>query len=373
MPTIYSDDDDRRPRDAGPKKALRSSTGVPYGLLAGAFAAVVLAMIFIYAMQYRVRVKPAQDYRVNAREITVVRDALWDLDKDVDPVPDMFKPEDRVLYEREGRGFTVNFRIDNDPTNGYNTTTFSCGVKPWERYYETSASPRKKDVARWEKEFLGDKCLGRYLAPLPAEMTLEIGLDDTEGVSDKLKKYVEETLAGQVDLDNDLVHPSHVTHLLFFRISQGEGRNQKSWDIRPDADLAAAKAKWFEGLAWLTEDRGKTEVSSIAAGLFNILDRYTAVHRRRIIVFSDGMENSPNTVSFYTELHNRRFLDEAQWPELQKRITANGNDCPSLQYANVTWFMHLPGAEGLHFRQVKRFWTDTLKNVCKAKAPDVNY
>jgi hypothetical protein len=88
------------------------------------------------------------------------------------------------------------------------------------------------------------------------------------------------------------------------------------------------------------------------------------------VIFSDGMENS-RTVSFYRALRDPQYLDKSNWADLQQQITKDDNNCPDLSAAQVTWYM--PPFEGRHFRQVRRFWEDTLRNVCKAGRAEVIY
>lgn len=377
MPTIRIDDDDDRPSRPAARKTpapavttektsvTKNQSAARAYLIAGLL--IIIGLLTFTYMFYRVSIRPKMTFHSETDLVEFRRDALSDTVPQVSV--DKFFTKELVDSYQNGNGFKATFVIDNDPRDNYKATTFTCELPRWTALGNNPE--RRKAVVKSKAEL--ESCVERFSTPLPTVRSIEIGLDDTDGVSKNLRGFVEDALSG---VRGEIASKIHSTHLVFFRLSKADYLQR--WDrvIAPGTSEEEVGQTWSQGIEWLLKDKGASKESSIATGLFNVLAQDAKVvvkgreiesRLRHIIVFSDGMENSPATTSFYT---TKGIMDESNWPILQKQIQKL-ESCPNLQYAQITW--HIPPVEGARLRKVKGFWEDTLRNVCHAKAVDITY
>ncbi len=343
------------------RRAPKNSSGSMLKV-AGAILFLLLSLIAGY-LTYDNLTSGRREFQARHDKLTFTRDALTNQTDHV-PIDELFSPENEQRY-LAGDGVTVVFRTINDPRKNYETTQEPCTLEPWNTYFETTNPERRALVAAKKLEIIA--CADQFRKPLPIVRTIEVGVDDTEGVKPEFREFI---LRGLVGLDDTLTSDKDTTRIVFFRLSDADFRNYRAWNIEPGTSAERAKKAWDDNLQWLLEDRGEKRNSSIATGLFNILSRNQDIRSRRILIFSDGMENSPTTASFYQALRDPRFLDPANYATLDESIS-KVQPFPNLKFATVTWEM--PPLPGQHFHAVRQYWQHVLRERCGSTTAAVNY
>ena len=285
---------------------------------------------------------------------------------------DLFSPEKVERYYKGG-GFQATFRTLKDPRDNYGTTTKSCGVESWTGPYGQMDHPsRRKLVSRRQVEF--EECVRHFTETLSVLQTIEIGLDDTEGVDGEMMDFVTFNLERSLGSPEGFLTSGEATwlstRLTFFLISRNLVPRRRSQEIEPWTGKEAAKAAFEDGLEWLLAPAGRKEETALADNLLSIFKESQDVALRRILIFSDGMENSPATTSFYRVLKEPRFLDPLNYDALDKSISSL-EGFPDLRSARITWY--IPPRPGRHFRAVARYWEHVLEDLGNNPRVEVIY
>ncbi len=354
----------------GDRKTPKQDTGTVAKVVLS--AAVLIVAIVAGAFVFNNITSDRENFVSHTAAYEFKRDAFTGSIDNV-PVEDLFSAENIEKYQN-GLGFTAKFVLLNDPANNYRPTVMNtCGVEAWQTYFETSAPERRALVEKRKAEF--GRCVEEFRnAKVEVVRTIEVALDDTEGVNSQFQDFVRRSLE-DVARPQNLASKIHTTRFYFFRLTDADYRDFRRREIAPGTDPALARQEWESGLEWLLEERGPKKSSSIATGLFNALEMNEAVRLRQIYVISDGMENSPLTTSFYPVVRaDPKFLETGRWADRDADITRYKN-CAATgigrDTVKVSWFM--PQLPGLHFRSVQAYWQHVLRDVCRNKTAEVIY
>lgn len=256
--------------------------------------------------------------------------------------------EDAIQRFNNGDGLETKFVI-----------TFR-GKEEWVRPFELPRLKMTPDVSRPARREQVLKKIGEFQEIAaefaryqPRTWTVEVLLDDSEGVNGRLQRQVISEF-DDLDLTNRLKAGDGV-HLWTFRLSatdfldsdralaeQGEGTHAYGKVARKLDDLLVPKASVLK--------------TSLATGLFNALAKNQGKPNRTVLIFSDGLENSP-LGDFY---HNPP--KQAEWKKwagtLQSKVK-----CPDLKGAWIWWYGPKTGANADQIRASFSFWRDLLEKA----------
>ena len=323
-------------------------------------ALLVAAVSFGCLVIFRTNIQPWQEFNPRTAEYLFVRDAT---SGELPTVPtDLFSTVNVDRYHK-GDGFMATFKVANDPRKDFETTEERCGVESWGGSYGEMDNPfRRRRVAQRQTEF--KKCLSHFMVTFSIRQSVEIGLDDTEGVDGGMRDFVTFNLERSLGSPEGLLTSGEATRLstrlVFFRISRDLVPRRRFWEIEPGIGKEATKEIFENGLKWLLAPASRKEETALADNLLNVFKDNQDVALRRIVIFSDGMENSPATTSFYRVFREPQFLDPPNYEALDKSISSL-EGFPDLRSARITWY--IPSYPGRHFRAVARYWEHVLKDL----------
>jgi len=334
--------------------------------LVGLVAAIAGAALVVVFVSYRTIVGPRLHFDPREESFVFERDAL---SEDIDPVPvdDLFSEENVARY-RDGDGFAAQFLIHHDPRLDGRTSEIQCGLEPWSRFAETSNPARRQLIAEREAEFR--RCVAEFTQELLVSRSLEIGVDDTDGVDADLADFVRRALS------NDQVTPEGIfemtrrdeVRLVFFRLSDIEAYDQRLYTLEAGTSREEIERAWDEGLnLWLLEERPARERTSVARGVFNALSRNASIQKREVHVFSDGMENSPEVTSFYEVVRNP--IDHARLDAEMSELIRCPDPVPAV--FEMTW--HFTPLDLPFYYRIRDYWEHVLTEVCGLPAVAVLY
>jgi hypothetical protein len=254
----------------------------------GIIALVLLGGLITYlVLSYHNSFKP---YRFE-------KDALTDEIRDLDtgeviaeiPVDEIFSPERVAAYEN-GSGFSVEFITRHDPSRGYRTTTKSFGLDKYSYFQQKVKSVRTSTVKKTQEDFRA--AADAFRKHQPVEVSPEIYVDNTAGISRDLRNFTVSTIEKGFGL-TQRVKQGDTVHMLVTFISDVDYlRPVLELTFAPGMSLAERQEQDRELSAFLHDQPPKAE-SKIASGLFNQLRENTRRRNRFVLIVTDGIENSP--------------------------------------------------------------------------------
>ena len=331
--------------------------------LSAAIAGAAAVVVFV---SYRTIIGPRLSFDPRIESFVFERDALSEEFGPV-PVDDLFS-EANVERYRAGDGFSALFRIHHDPGLGGETSEVRCGLEAWASFAETSNPARRALIERRKAEFR--ECAAEFIRKLSVPRSLEIGVDDTDGVDAGLAEFVRRTLSDEEVTTDRIFETTRIdeVRLVFFRLSGIEAYDQRLYILEADASREEIERAWEEGLnGWLLAERAPGDRTSIARGVFNALSRHPSIPRREIHVFSDGMENSPEVTSFYEIVRNPIDTVELD-AEMSELIR-----CPDTVPAAFAMTWHFVPLDLPFYYRIRDYWEHVLTEVCGLPAVAVLY
>ncbi len=318
-------------------------------LVFAAIAAIAVPGYFIY--------RSYATYNANVIEKTFERQATKPAPKV--PIDELFGDDQMRAYE-EGQGLKVTFKTDF----GGDAEQEVFLLEPWATFEQTSIPERKDYVAKRKSEF--EQAVKDFESNKPRTLAMKIYVDDTDGISANYKAQVlnaidELKLVKWLKLGNGL-------DLEGFRLSSLDATDNKKVSIeqssgpRADAQANGLMSQVKEVVTFLLVNRGPKSHSSVATALFDSAANTTEYKSQRIIVFSDGLENS-DLASVYT--NKNLLLDENKWEELDKDLT-QVRPFPSLAGSSVEWYVPVTGKDAPLQRASERYWKRVLLQKCGA-------
>ncbi len=327
--------------------------------------------------------KPRQEFAENAHireHYRFVRDALSNDDvKLVDELHkatplDIFSPANLNKYWA-GQGYEVEWVILHDPRTKYGTNSYKCepgNLRAFEEFGRDMGNERRREVAETQGKF--ERCVEEFKTALSIARSVKIGIDDTNGVDEKLREFVTRKLQG---VEDTLVSPKDSTRLTVFRITGTTFLDMDDAKIAPGMKPFGVHQVWTEKLEWLTQQRESAKRSSIAIGLFNVLAQKQDTVVNKVYLFSDGIENSPLTIDMYPLLKSphgwdpstideaiRKALPDEKWPDLS-------NTTVTWYFPPVTWLN--PPVSEASYKTAQKYWRHVLVDLCHSKNVEMIY
>lgn len=332
----------------------------------GLGAAIAGAVVVVCFVSYRTIIGPRMAFDPRVDSLVFERDALSDDNMDHVPLDELFSPQNVDRY-RDGDGFEAVFRVRHDPRAGGGTSEMRCGLEAWTRFAQTSNPARRALISEREREFR--RCVAEFGQGLSVPRSLEIGIDDTEGMDSELADWVRRTLAdGNINVDRIFAMTRRdEVRLVFFRLSNIEAYDQRLYALGVGTSREEIERAWRGGLDdWLLVERAPRRRTSIARGVFNALSRNVEMLRREIHLFSDGMENSEVT-SFYDIIDTS--FDHAELDREMRELIRCPDAVP--QAFDLTW--HFVPRELPFYYRVRDYWEHVLTEICALPASTVLY
>lgn len=328
-----------------------------------AIASVVGAAAVLLFVVYDTWYKPRSVF--NPRMIT----AQFDRDPYADdfpqvPIEEIFS-ESNVKGFEAGDGLTIQFRIINDPRNKGLTTSEPFTLERAPSFgFDNRGRRNYVDAKRQEVK----RYIARFQAPIPIHRSVEIGIDDTEGITNELRALV---LSNLSDLQHELTSAKDTVTLFLFRLSDTDYLRYRIWTLEPATPVPELKQIVRDAVeGWLLKDTGIKPRSSLATGLFNHLKFNSGIHRRNIRIFADGMENYEATASFYEAIRSPEYLKKENWLRLDAKLSRL-ESFPDLSQADVTWYF-VPWAWPT-YRTVHVYWEHVLRDMTHARNVTIVY
>ena len=317
----------------------------------------------VYAVFYKTRIKPAQDFNPQEHAFTYTRDADADKVPEI-PLADLFSAENIDKYQK-GDGLTITLIILNDPRS---SSPSSPEVFKIEKATDIRIKnrPRKDMIAAKKIEI--EEAVARFLAPIPVPRMVEIGVDDTSGITPAIQTLIQTRIMSMAE---EFTSEHNPTTIFLFRLTSTDYKKYKTLNIEKGTSKEQALAIVQEHMAeWLKEDTGTKPVSSLATGLFNVLRVNEKVRKRKIIIFSDGLENHPDTAKFYWAKYSDQYLDKSRWAAMDIAIS-KFKPFPNLNKAEVTWFY--PPQDWIQYNTVQQYWEHVMVEKCGAASCKTEY
>lgn len=203
-------------------------------------------------------------------------------------------------------------------------------------------------------------------APPPARVIkFAVFVDKTAGIDDVLKSQIQFNL--NADNIDENTRKGDEVRILFHRLTATPFFNLLGpVVVQAKANNGSGQEKIAEIRDQLLADTRQEGNSALATGMFNALREDKVVSGDRVIVFSDGFENDPSTISFerLRRIPNK-FTDPAvladarNWPEIQDRMQATVK-APDLTGVRIDWYLPARPEDLPRMRAAILIWNDLL-------------
>lgn len=256
--------------------------------------------------------------------------------------PDQLKerlfPQQVINRLYDGAGYRVTFETTY---SGGAPVVQSCEIPPWEGYERSKEGrqnnpERRKAVQQGEQSLIA--CAQRFTENKPLVTRIALVVDITGGLTSSLQVQVRQRFE-DLGLARMISRGDRIA-LYGFLLQDASYIDERHVINQTTVD-------WYDTVVnWLLTPRSAQAESSVATGLFNILttsQELTIPETGDAVllpwqyhIFSDGLENSPRTVSLY---RRPELLEQARWPELTKLVGAV-RPVPTLpKGTSVAWYL----------------------------------
>lgn len=319
--------------------------GIPLFVLIG-------ATIFAVALAVFALIKQTVSYR--AHDVVVqeyTRDAMSDSAL-VIPVDELLGEENKLRFY-EGHGARIILRMLHNPRAGYATTVDTLVIEKWKKFEQTDP-PVRRSYVKYQAEEIRAK-IKQFLAHQPVIRYYEVYVDDTEGITPALREQVEYWVS-RIQIPQILARGDKV-NVNLCRLTDTDFINCRIVELAP-ATRADDQFALQQAMNWLLAPRSGVSASSIATGLFNFLKESSAEPMRKVLVFSDGLENSARTISFYTD--PAAVTDSTRWEQTASALQAY-EKIPPLNEVRIEWYApQRDQGQGALIRRALAFWENIL-------------
>ncbi len=267
---------------------------------------------------------------------------------------DALSPSTKVEIEKIFTDEVVRRLNNGDSLTQEFATTFR-GQEEWKKTFQIppqkmSASSfrpkRRQEVADKIEEY--KKLLAEFSAYRPRTWSVELYVDDTDGVNQTLVDQVQEEFA-RLGVDQILTRGDKVK-VTAYRLSDSFFVNSK------EQTLTGSTPTTITPIEWVLEKRAGKPASSLSSGLFNALAQNTSASNRIVLVFSDGLENS-TMADFYKNPPKKE-----QYGEVITKLTSQ-RPVPSLKGVDVAWHCPKTAAHSTEIDSSKNFWEAVLRQA----------
>jgi hypothetical protein len=331
---------------------------------------LVLVSLIVYAIAYKTRFQPESEFNPQSHKYHYVRDAQADNNKIIRdaktnekvaevPLKEIFSDKNFELY-RKGDDLEVVLEIKNDPRDDSGSSKAIITI-PRAANIDEIGKPRKDSITVKQKEL--EQAIANFNAPISIPRVVEIGVDDTNGINEGVRGLIGQHMG---ELGDALASQTDAVTLFLFRLSSTDYSNYQPVQIPAGTTAEGARQILKEKLdQWLAQSSGTKSASSLATGLFNNLKVNQKVRKRQIFIFSDGLENMPETAKFYLAKLIPTYLDRSKWDQFDTGLS-KFSSFPNLESADVTWYF-VP-QDWIQYNTVRQYWEHVMKDRCKAKS-----
>lgn len=255
------------------------------------------------------------------------------------------------LYQ--GQGVRIVLVTKNDPQHGGQDWTDTLQVEPGKGFENPEPPQRRAEV----QQMIGTVMAGikGWEAHRSGSWIEEVILDASDGVNRPLRDQVDAILGSEQfalkglllkgdSVTLDLYKLSNVDYLDFRETMMSDGQDPQ--------DVFAGLMPWF------MQDQKSTKSTSLSTGLFNALKQNSGRKLRRIVIFSDGLENYPGEMGAKADFYrDNTFMDSTKWAMLTDVLT-KFEKVPDLSGAvSIKWFAPHDHPElAPRIRAAQRFW-----------------
>ena len=320
-------------------------------------AALVVLCIATFAAVYNLAGPKSKP--VYAEVISVTREANGKFSLSAE---DVFGPETRLYadYVNQGKGQKVQFLPVDE---GQNKEDFTFELKP-SPTGDPESGPRKAEVEKARNELAAkldrlNNLKQRFL----------VILDYTEGMDERLKDQLGTQLnASRIE---EMGKQGYEVQILFHRVSSSPSFNVLGPVIVPSGAAAGTGQQQLDEIRWkLAGESSKEQYSAITTGIFSFLHEDEIHPGDHVLVFSDGFENDPNTISFEPGHPGRKnkwsdpvvLADQANWSQIEARMVQATPAVPNLHGVTIDWYLPpaTPNRERRMIAAIK-IWKDMLE------------
>lgn len=267
---------------------------------------------------------------------------------------DALAPAPKVEVEKIFTDEVVRRLNNGDSLTQELATTFR-GQEEWKKTFHIPAQKmsassfrpkRRQEVADKIEEY--KKLLAEFAAYQPRTWSIELYVDDTDGINQKLSEQVHDEFS-RLGVDQMLTRGDTVK-VTAYRLSDSFFVNSKEQTLTGSVPATIAP------IEWVLEKRAGKPASSLSSGLFNALAQNTNTPNRVVLVFSDGLENS-TTADFYKNPPKKE-----QYSEVITKLTGQ-RPVPNLKGVDVAWHCPKTAAHSAEIDSSKNFWEAVLRQA----------
>lgn len=318
---------------------------------------VILLLIALGGLIYYL-VSPYKGYAVVQQELKFERDALKNEAPPMSAFQVMFDP-DQIQKYNDGEGLSVKFIVHSDPEKGYGDRVYEFDLPAWKNYAETSNPSRRRLVQQKKEEF--DGIVADFRRHRPISWNYEIAVDITEGVGNDFARQIREIVT-DLPIESQVARGDGV-EMYFYTITGSSYLERSRVLTSPSESPDSVRRRINSALASLINERNEgTKETSLAGLLANALRVNQQKRNRHIIVFSDGLENSPEeTTTFYHGDGKEMVSNPTRWVQLNSVVFRRGQ-LPNLTGVTVEWYAPPPGPHSPAplMRDALEFWANAL-------------
>lgn len=257
-----------------------------------------------------------------------------------------------------GDGFLYTFTLSDNPQANYAMSNNRVELQPATEWFDY---PERRKLVQAKLNELR-KALDEFSAAIPIPQSVEVYVDVTDGVNAPLRNRV---LSRLDDFRTALVHANGPVTLQLCRLSNTDNRDCRTWTIPANQTIEQVDLVLVPAVTgWLLRDDGPRPGSSLALGLFNMLKIQRDLRRRRVFIFSDGLETKVSNIFYRAATVNPDALAKSNWEKIDEQLSA-WESFPDLRFATITW--HFVPNDFKFYRAVHRYWEHVLKDRTRAK------
>jgi hypothetical protein len=262
-------------------------------------------------------------------------------------------------YVNDGKGQVFNFQ---PVEGGRNKEDFVFELEPTATG-DPQAGPRKEQIEK-AKAALAAKI--SFLNSL--QQRFLVVLDYTDGVDERLKGQLANRLSA--DRIQEMGKMGYEVGIFFHKVTESPSYNVMGPVIIPPGSAKGAGQEQLDVMRETLLRSAKEErYSAIGTGIFNFLHEDGLHPGDHVLVFSDGIENDPNTISFEPS-HPRSnkwsdplvLSDKENLAEVEARLLQATPTVPDLKGVVFDWYLPPASPERLRLMTAAiLIWKDLLE------------
>ena len=315
--------------------------------LVGVICFILLAIGGAVGMVYYLVVKPAADYQVKVSSFGPYTREFGQPPVSIPLEEEIFSPQ-KVKDYRNGEGFSFELI---KKFKGKVDSKITIELKPWDEHLDGGRGNRDKRLADVQKKReSARKLIEAFNSDEPRKWSLLLFLDGTSGTGPQLTEGVNQGFASFA-IAELLKNGDTATVQAIILNSSGTTEIKEVSVTRDESELQPLKE-------WLLKKRTDEGNSALATGIFNVLSQ-TENPYTKLVIISDGLENSVGTTNFYAKKDQliKGKTDKAEWQKIAGEIQRQ-KAAPDLSGKEVLWILYpTPGSSDELIFAAEGFWT----------------